>query len=140
MRYLLDTVTLSEPTKPRPDPGVVQWIERTDPDSKFVSILTIAEVRRGIALIRRRQKGAAARLELWLDAQRSMFAERILPVDDAVAIAWGELALGRSLPVMDSLIAATALAHDLTLVTRNTGDFAGVGVKLLNPWLRAADR
>ena len=137
MRYLLDTVTLSEPTKPRPDPGVLQWIGSTEPDAKYISILTIAEVRRGIALMRQREPGAAARLMLWLDAQRNLFADRVLPIGDAVADVWGELGRGRTLPVMDSLIAATALAHDLTLVTRNTRDFAGLGVTLFNPWQRA---
>ena len=137
MRYLLDTVTLGEPTKVRPDPGVTHWIQTTDPGTKFISILTIAEARRGIAMLRRRDPNGAAKLVLWLDSQRKLFADRVLPVDDEVAALWGELNADRTLPVMDSLIAATALAHDLTLVTRNTRDFAGTGVKLVNPWRHA---
>lgn len=138
MRFLLDTVVLCEPTKRRPDAGVVQWIETTDPAAKFISILTIAEIRRGIALKAKREPNAAAKLALWLDAQRMLFADRVLPIDDAVADAWSAIGSGRTVPVMDSLIAATAAAHDLTLVTRNLRDFAGLGVKLLNSWRHAA--
>lgn len=137
MRYLLDTVALSEPTKRRPDAGVVRWIESTGPNAKYISILTIAEIRRGIVLMRRRAPDGAAKLVLWLEAQRALFADRVLPIDDKVADAWSALGTGRTVPVMDSLIAATALAHDLTLVTRNTRDFAGLGVTLLNPWQHA---
>ncbi len=128
---------LSESSKPRPHGGVVHWLRAREPASLFISILTIAEIRRGIASVRRRNPQGAAKFALWLDAQRQLFADRVLPIDDRVAVAWGELDAGRTLPVMDGLIAATALAHRLTLVTRNTRDFAGTGVAIVNPWLHA---
>ncbi len=134
MQYLLDSVVLCEPTKRRPEQSVLRWIESTDANAKYISILTIAEIRRGIALMKRREPHGSAKLALWLDAQRTMFADRVLPIEASVATAWSVLGAARTVPVIDSLIAATALAHDLTLVTRNTRDFTGLGVRLLNPW------
>jgi len=138
MSFLLDTNVLSEWVKPRPDAGVITWLDEADEDRLFLSVVTLAEIRRGIERLqpgRRRQ-----RLDDWLqDELPERFEGRILPVDAAVADTWGRLvarseAAGRAIGVMDAFIAATASAHDLTLVTRNVGDFKGSMRAILNPW------
>jgi toxin FitB len=136
--YLLDTDVLSELMKPNPNVQVVNWIEATDEDLLFLSVLTLGEIRKGIMELRAGSR--LARLESWLETDlRARFAGRILPVDEAVADRWGTLAAvgeaaGRPVPVIDGLLAAAALHHNLTLVTRNTTDVAGTGVLVLNPW------
>ena len=136
--YLLDTNVLSELMKPNPNARVVNWIEATDEDLLFLSVLTLGEIRKGIMELRAGSR--RARLESWLETDlRARFAGRILPVDEAVADRWGTLAAvgeaaGRPVPVIDGLLAAEALHHNLTLVTRNTTDVAGTGVLVLNPW------
>lgn len=137
MSFLLDTCTLSELTRPRPDPGVAAWFETQDGRTLFLSVLSVGEIERGIALLRAGRKKTA--LSSWLATLRSSYGERVLPVDDAVAITWGRLAAGAErtgapLGVIDGLIAATAIHHGYTIVTRNTADFAKTGVALLNPW------
>jgi predicted nucleic acid-binding protein len=137
--FLLDTNVLSELIKPRPHGNVVRWVESTDESFLFLSVLTFGEIGRGIAKLRPGARRAA--LESWLTVElRSRFQGRILPVDDAVAIRWGTVAAvaaaaGGPVPVIDGLLAATALHHDLTLVTRNGSDVAGTGVRVLDPWL-----
>jgi predicted nucleic acid-binding protein len=136
--YLLDTAVVSEWTKPRPDPGVVRWLDEVDEDRTYLSVLTIAELRRGIerlAIGRRRTVLAS-----WLDTQLvDRFEGRLLPVDRDIADAWGRLTarlerLGRKVAAMDSLIAATAECRDLRVVTRNTADFGPAGIPVVNPW------
>jgi toxin FitB len=136
--YLLDTNIPSETLRPHPDPRVVFWLQRQAQSSQFLSVITVGEVHRGITLLMPGAKRTqlASFLEVTVP---SWFAGRILPVTQAIAERWGVLdgqrqAAGRPLGVADGLIAATALAHDLTLVTRNTKDFTGLGVPLLNPW------
>ena len=102
-----------------------------------MSALTIGEITKGIVQRRQRDPAGADRLARWLSGLRQLFTERILVVGDAEATCWGNLAGRAELPVIDGLIAATALVHDLTLVTRNTRDFAGTGVRLLDPWQAA---
>ena len=137
--FLIDTNVLSEYNRPGgPDLGVKRWLETTERQSQHVSIITLAEIQKGIELLeggRRR-----AQLEHWLTQDlEAWFSGRVLPVDRKVAMRWASLVAqgsrtGRSLPTVDSLIAATALAHGLTIVTRNTKDFEGIGATIVNPW------
>ena len=138
MNLLLDTNVLSEVQRPAPSPRVLAWLDTIDEDRAFISVASIAELRRGIALLEdgRRRTALAAWLAHDLPAR---FAERVLPIDQPVAERWGDLMAqsrrsGVALSVMDGLLAATALAHGLTLVTRNVKDLAAFGVPLLNPW------
>jgi predicted nucleic acid-binding protein len=140
LNFLLDTNVVSEWTKARPDPGVVQWLDAADEDRVFVSVVTLAELRRGVTRLR---DGTRRRLlEQWLGHEViARFASRIIPVDDAIADCWGRIiadreASGRPMSVMDGLIAATAEYHDLTLVTRNSSDFDPLRNRLLNPWAK----
>lgn len=138
MRLLLDTNVLSEVTKPSPDEGVLRWLHGLDEDRTFISIVSIAEIRRGVALMDSGRKRDA--LGEWLAHDLPQrFENRIIPVEGAVALAWGDLMAlakrsGRGLASMDGLIAATTVAHQLTLATRNTKDFDGFGVDIINPW------
>jgi hypothetical protein len=134
---LVDTNVLSELTKPFPAPQVETFLRRTR-DRVFVSVLSIGEVRKGIAGLPPGNRRAA--LEDWLDKEiRPWFADRVLPVTLAIAEHWGCLAAqlrakGRPRPVVDAVLAATAATHDLVLATRNVKDFADLGATLLNPW------
>ena len=136
--FLLDTNVISELLKPEPDTNVVRWIEETDESILFLSAITIGEIRNAIErLAPGRRRG---RLESWLKIDlRARFRNRILPVDESVAERWGALsaitaANGKPVPVIDGLLAATAVHHDLMLVTRNVQDVAGTAVPTLNPW------
>jgi toxin FitB len=136
--YLLDTNVVSEWTKPRPNPGVIEWLSQVAEDEVFLSVVTFAELRHGIEWLaagRRRR-----RLDEWLRGELALrFEGRIVLIDGAIADEWGRLvarqeARGRPIAAMDGLIAATAQVHALTLVTRNATDFR-VSVKaVLNPW------
>ena len=138
MNFLLDTNVLSEVQRPAPDMKVLGWLDAVDEDRVFISVASTAELRRGIALMDDGRRRTA--LAAWLaNDLPSRFAERMLPIDHAVAERWGDLMArsrrsGVALTVMDGFFAATALAHDLTLVTRNVRDFAEFGVSLHNPW------
>lgn len=138
MSFLLDTNLVSEWTKPRPNAGVVRWLAQVDEDEVFLSVVTFAELRRGIERLpadARRQ-----RLDEWLRSELPLrFEGRIVGIDGPIADEWGRLAArrearGRTIHAMDALIAATAQVHDLTLVTRNTIDFEASVRSLLNPW------
>jgi toxin FitB len=132
--YLLDTNVVSETRKKRPDRGVTAFLAAADSATLFLSVLTIGELRKGVEARRNTDPIAAERLSAWVDTIETEFADRLLGVDVAIARLWGELSAGRSLPVIDTLIAATAIRHDVTLVTRNTGDFDSTGVPLVDPW------
>jgi toxin FitB len=132
--YLLDTNVVSETRRRQPEPRVIRWLEASAQDAHFVSVLTVGEITKGIVQRRRRDPKGADRLARWLSGLRELFSDRILVVGDAEATCWGDLAGRAELPVIDGLIAATALVHDLTLVTRNTRDFALTGARLINPW------
>ena len=132
--YLLDTNVVSETRKIRAEPGVMAFVRAADATRLFISVLTMGELRKGVAARRRTDPVAAERLGNWVDGIETMFADRILPVDATVARIWGELSARRNLPVIDTLIAATAIASGLTLVTRNTRDVATTGVPLVDPW------
>jgi len=138
LNYLLDTNVLSEVSRPQPSPGVLRWLADLDEDRSFVSVITIAELRRGALILapgRRRHS-----LMSWIDVVlRDRFAGRIVPVDLDVSDRWSDImaasrAEGRGLGVMDGFIAATALVRGLTIVTRNVRDFAILGDRVLNPW------
>ncbi|MDP1606534.1 MAG: type II toxin-antitoxin system VapC family toxin [Rhodocyclaceae bacterium] len=135
MSYLIDTNVLSELRRKSPDAGVVAWFSRRLPATLHLSVLTLGEIRKGIegsSDETRRQS-----LLDWLETDLpAFFTGRVLPVDEAVADRWGRLAAaaGRPLPAIDSLLAATALEHDLVLVTRNARDFSGLPVQIFNPW------
>lgn len=138
MNLLLDTNVLSEVQRPAPDPKVLEWLDALDEDRVYISVASIAELRRGVALMDegRRRTALAAWLANDLPAR---FAERVLPIDQAVAEHWGDLMAesrrsGVALSAMDGFFAATALAKNLTLVTPNAIDFASFGVPLFNPW------
>ena len=130
--YLLDTNVLSEAR--RRSPVALGWMASVAPDSVFVSVITIGEITRGIVLKRRTDLESAARLAEWLLWVRSNYHGRILPVADKVAAEWGRISAGRTRGEADALIAATAIVHDLIVVTRNTKDFADTGAAVLDLW------
>jgi toxin FitB len=137
--YLIDTNVLSELRRKQPDARVVAWFEGRPAQSLFLSVLTLGEIRKGIERLDETQADGARRQSLsdWLERDLPLFfLGRVLSVDAAVASQWGHLQAkaGGTLPAIDSLLAATALQHHLTLVTRNVRDFADMGVDLINPW------
>lgn len=134
MSWLVDTNVLSELRKgPRANNGVRAWFADARDDELYTSVLVLGEVRRGIESIRRRDTTAALALEQWLLRITGSFSDRILPVDATVADRWGVLNVPDPIPTVDGLLAATALVHDLVLVTRNTRDVERTGVRLLDP-------
>lgn len=132
--FLLDTNVLSELRRKQPNIALVRWWETAPEQALRVSVLTLGEIRYGVERLALRDSVSAAVYERWMEQLVSHFADRLLPVDQAVAQAWGRLPTSRPVPVVDSLLAATAMVHGLTLVTRNTRDFADLGVSLLNPF------
>jgi len=133
--FLLDTSILSELRKQeRCDPGVRSWFEQCPEDQLYVSVLVLGEIRRGIERIRARDPRQADALEAWLESVTQQYEERILPVDMGVADCWGAMGALQPIAPVDGLLAATALTHQLTLVTRNVADVESSGVKLLNPF------
>lgn len=135
MDYLIDTNILSELQKgERAHPGVRQWYARTPPEALYLSVLVIGEIRQGIERLQRRDPDQAARLEGRLEIIVDTLQARILPVTAAIAQRWGRLNAPDPLPVIDSVLAATALEHDLTLVTRNVRDVDRTSVRWFNPF------
>lgn len=135
MSYLLDTNVLSELRRKTPDAGVVAWMANRPASTLYLSVLTLGELRKGIEGV----ADAKRRMVLmdWLKTDLpGFFAGRILAVDASVADRWGRLlaVAGRPLPAIDSLLGATAVQHGLSMVTRNTRDFEGLGVDVINPW------
>ena len=142
MNYLVDTNVLSEATKARPDTRVASWLAACPAHVLFVSVVSIAEIRKGILLLpSAKRKG---RLEHWLDSELlPAFAGRLVLLGEQEMNAWAELQAsaekaGRKLPVIDSLLAATAKCHGLTIATRNVDDFLHCEVSVLNPWAETA--
>lgn len=138
MTYLLDTCLVSELLKPRPSRAVTAWLAEQREEDLHLSVLTLGEVQKGVAQLPESRK--KARLQSWLDRDlRDRFRGRIAPIDDRVALAWGRvsgdaLAGGRPLPVIDALIAATAIVLDAAVVTRDEDGIRAAGAKTLNPW------
>jgi toxin FitB len=133
--YLLDTNVISELVRPRPNPRVLRWVREVPDEALHLSVLTLGEIRKGVEAL-----GPGPRretLRLWLESELpAWFEDRLLPVDAAVADRWGRL-LGqveRSIPAIDGLLAATALHHELRLVTRNLTDFDLPGLEVVDPW------
>ncbi len=136
--FLLDTNVPSELTRPRPEPQVTEWLEKADDNQLFFSVVSLGEIFKGVTMLpeskRRRD------LQRWMEQTlRPWFEGRLLPVTESIAQRWGILAgsrqvKGRPLRVADGMIAATALEHDFTVVTRNVRDFAGLGIKVFDPW------
>jgi predicted nucleic acid-binding protein len=136
--FLLDTNVASEIRKlRRSDPGVLIWLESVDAAELFLSVLVVGEIRKGIELARPNDPVKARALERWLTELERSFGDRVLPVTTAVADRWGRLCALRPTSTTDGLLAATALVHDLTLVTRNLADVAHTGARLLNPFTAA---
>ncbi len=134
LQYLLDTNILSETRKKQANERVIAFLSSAEPSTLFISVLTLGELRKGVALKKRSDKEAAKKIAAWVDGLEFSFGDRILGIDAATANLWGELSAQRSRPVIDTLLAATATVHELTLVTRNTGDVQDIDLKLLNPW------
>ena len=134
MSYLVDTNVVSELRKKRCNPGVASWIAGVAAEEIFLSVLTLGELRKGIELIRRRDPQAAESLETWLAELSATYSARILDVDLEMAEEWGRMNVPDRLPVIDSLLAATAKVYGLTLVTRNVKDVERSGVDLMNPF------
>lgn len=135
MTLLLDTNILSELRKPRPSPALLAWFDAQDADDLYVSVLTLGEIREGVDRLKARDAAKARALERWLADLSVYYADRVLPIDQAVADEWGRLRARamRSVPVIDSLLAATARVHHLTVVTRNEKDFRHLDVPVVNP-------
>ncbi len=134
MPYLLDTNVLSELRRGKKcDPRVRAWARTANREQHFISVLSLGEIRKGIEILRRKSPGRCPALEKWLDRLIADYEETLLSVSEEIADRWGRLNAERSQPVIDSLIAATALEFDLTVATRNVGDFPEE-VKRINPW------
>jgi len=137
VRVLLDTCVLSELRHPKGNAGVRRAVDAFDNESLFVSVLSIGEIAKGIALLKESQNKRA--LQIWLQTLERHYGNRLLPVDLETSRIWGELTagaqrVGRTVPASDGLIAATARRHGLHVMTRNTADFEPTEVLLLNPW------
>ena len=139
MSYLIATCVISELVRPKPDAAVLDWFANTPDEALFLSVLTLGEIRKGVEKLPEPQR--REKLRLWLEHDlRDWFGPRILPIGPDVADHWGRLLAqaGRPVPAIDSLLAATALHHDLRLVTRNTKDFNYAGLEVINPWQTVA--
>jgi hypothetical protein len=133
--YLLDTNVISEIRKPHRDPGVAAWFDEAESGELYLSVLVVGEIRQGIERLRRRRDRKQADLfEGWLSRLKEDFADRLLPVSVGVAERWGRLNAAQPLPVIDCLLAATAIEHDLTLVTHESRPLAATGARLFDPW------
>jgi predicted nucleic acid-binding protein len=130
--YLVDTNVVSEAR--RGTLQAVAWLRSVDPLGVHLSVITLGEVMRGIALKQKSDPRSAAHLSEWLRKLRYDHSDRILPVTDQIAVEWGRLAAQRPRGDADGLIAATAIVHDLIVVTRNVGDFDDSGASVINPW------
>lgn len=136
--FLLDTNCISELVRVKPEPRVLEWMEAADEGLLYLSVLTLGEIRKGLAGLP--QSKRRTHLEAWLEVElQARFSGRILPIDAAVADRWGVLAAdakrkGKALSTIDALLAATALHYNLTVVSRNVSDFANTQIPFLNPW------
>jgi len=137
MSFILDTCVISELRKPAPDAGVLHWLAEVDAGELFVSVITLGEIEYGITRLaagKHKQE-----LMVWFEKLKDAFAPRVLPVTTTVALRWGEMrgrlrGAGVQLPVLDGLLAATAIEHDYLFVTRNLVDFQATAAKLHCPW------
>lgn len=135
MSYLLDTNVVSELVRPKPDPDVLAWFDRTPDNVLHLSVLSLGEIRKGVENLDASPRRET--LRVWLEQELTdWFGNRLLPVDRGVADQWGIMLslAGRPAPTIDSLLAATALYHNLRIVTRNVDDFRFAGLEVINPW------
>ena len=132
--YLLDTNIISETRKKRPEPKVIRFLKSIESKLVCLSVLTIGELRRGAILKRRTDEKNSDDLSRWIDRVEETYQKRLLPIDLDVASVWARLSAGRPRPIVDALIAATAIAHRMTLVTRDVDDVSDTGVAIVNPW------
>ncbi len=138
MSWLLDTCALSEYTKKAPAPKVIAWLDEQDETSLFISVISLGEMEKGILKLRAADPRRSQKLTAWLGKVEQRFAGRILPLDAAALHVWAQISAhtelaGQPLPVMDSLLMATAQCHGLNIVTRNAQDFAPYP-QIFNPW------
>ncbi|SCB27900.1 type II toxin-antitoxin system VapC family toxin [Rhizobium multihospitium] len=133
--YLVDTNVVSEIR--RGNSQAITWLRSVDPSTIYLSVITLGEIMRGIALKQKSDLRTAAHLEEWLRKLRHDHRNRILPITDQIAVEWGRIAAQRPRGDADGLIAATAIVHDLMVVTRNIGDFDDTGASIVNPWDQA---
>lgn len=134
MSFLLDTNVVSEIRKKTPDRGVATWFASVPADRLFLSVLVVGEISQGIGRLARRDPAQAEVFERWLSRVVEGYGDRIVPITVRIAELWGHLNVPDQIPVVDGLLAATALVHDWTLVTRNATDVASTGARLLNPF------
>jgi len=135
VKFLLDTNVISEIRKrDRAHPNVIDWVARTPVEEIGTSVLVLAEIRRGIELRRRSDPGQARLLDRWFAQMRARLGDRVLPVDEPIAEVWALLGIPDPLPLIDGLLAATAKARGLTLVTRNVADVSATGVAFIDPF------
>jgi predicted nucleic acid-binding protein len=136
--FLLDTNCISELVRPKPEPRVMDWMEAADEAMLYLSVLTLGEIRKGLAGLPQGKR--RTHLETWLQIElQARFMGRIVPIDRAISDRWGLIAAdakrkGKALSIIDGLLAATALHHNLTVVSRNASDFANTPAPVLNPW------
>jgi len=139
IRYLLDTNVLSETRKKRAEERVLAFLSNSTPTSLYLSCLSLGELKKGVALKMKSDPSASKAIAGWVDGLETNFADRILGIDTASAKLWGEWSAQRPRPVVDTLLAATAVVHGLVLVTRNVSDVEDLPVKVFNPWLKARE-
>ena len=138
MKYLIDTCVIAELIKPKPEKNVVHWLKLQNENQLYISVLTLGEISKGIEKVNNKER--KKKLHLWVeDDLRQRFNGRILPVNDQVAMVWGQVqgkaeSIGKGMPAVDGLIAATGLVFNMVVVTRNVSDMEASGVALLNPW------
>jgi len=137
MACILDTCVISELRKKHCNAGVAAWMSATELEAKYLSVITMGEIRRGIELSRLKSASSVDSLERWLSVLEASYATRILPITASIADRWGRLSLRQPLPVSDGLIAATALEHGFAIVTRNVDDFRRSGANVINPFSRS---
>jgi toxin FitB len=130
--YLVDTNVLSEARRGSREART--WLRSVDPSAIYLSVITLGEIIRGIALKERTDKGAAGPLTVWLERLRHDYSDRILPITDRIALEWGRLSAARPRGMADGLIAATAMVHAKIIVTRNVADFSDTRVPVVDPW------
>ena len=134
MSFLLDTNIVSELRKgAKTHAGLLAWFDEQPARSLFLSVVTVGEIRQGIEQARRTDPRWAGSLDRWVQGLTQYYEDRLLSIDGTVAEEWGRIRAGRTVPVVDALLAATARVHDLTIVTRNVRDFRGLAVRVLNP-------